>query len=555
MKRIVWSIASIIVLSVVAFFAVGGRQGALLLYVRYFLRSEAAPTQQVSWNPGPATAPALAPGAKRRPNIVVIVADDLGSNDISFYGGGVAGGAAPTPNIDSIARNGVSFAAGYAGNATCSPSRAAMMTGRYATRFGFEFTSVPVEFARVVGSHAAPDALRQPIFHAERESKTPPYEKMGLPASEITIAKLLQGAGYQTLHLGKWHLGEAPEFRPNAHGFDETLGFFAGASMYLPENDPGVVNSKQAFDPIDKFLWAAHPYYVRFNQSEPFKPASYMTDYLTDEAIKAIAANRNRPFFLYLAYNAPHTPLQAAKADYDALPQINDHTLRVYAAMIRGLDRNIGRVLAALKAEGLADDTLVVFTSDNGGAHYIGLDDLNKPYRGWKATFFEGGVHVPFFMSWPGILPKGLTYDPPVSHFDIFATAAAAAGVAVPADRVIDGANLVPFVTGTKAGRPHDTLFWRSGPYRVVQAGDWKLQITDLPKQDWLYNLKADPGEKRNLAAAEPAKVQQLKVLLAAFEKEQAAPLWPALIEAPITLDKPLNRPQTKDDAYIYWSN
>jgi arylsulfatase A-like enzyme len=148
-----------------------------------------------------------------------------------------------------------------------------------------------------------------------------------------------------------------------------------------------------------------------------------------------------------------------------------------------------------------------------------------------------------------------VTYDPPVSHFDIFATAAAAAGVAVPADRVIDGANLVPFVTGAKGGRPHDTLFWRSGPYRVVQAGDWKLQITELPLQDWLYNLKADPGEKNNLAAAEPARVQALKALLAAWEKEQAAPLWPALVEAPITLDKPMNRPWTKDDAYVYWSN
>ena len=555
MKRIAFSVIGIALLGVLGFFAVGGRQGILLLYVKHFIRHEAGPAQPVTWTAGPATAPPLPSGEKRRPNIVVIVADDLGSNDISFYGGGVAGGAVPTPNIDSIARNGVNFAAGYAGNATCSPSRAALLTGRYATRFGFEFTAVPVQFARVVGGHSAPGALRQPIYHAELESQTPPYERMGLPVSEITIAKLLQSAGYRTLHLGKWHLGEAPEFRPNAHGFDDSLNFLAGASMYLPENDPGVVNSKQEFDPIDKFLWAAHPHHLRFNQSEPFKPAGYLTDYLTDEAIKAIAANRNRPFFLYLAYNAPHTPLQAAKADYDALPQIKDPTLRVYAAMIRSLDRNIGRVLDALKAQGLADDTLVVFTSDNGAAHYIGLDDLNKPYRGWKATFFEGGIHVPFFMSWPGTLPRGATYDQPVSHFDIFATAAAAASVAGPADRIIDGTNLVPFVTGAAGTRPHDKLFWRSGPYRVVHAGDWKLQITDLPKQDWLYNLKDDPGEKRNLAAAVPAKVQELKALLAAFEKEQAPPLWPALIEAPVTLDKPMNRPQAKDDAYVYWSN
>ena len=555
MKRVLLGIALIAVIGAVSFFAVGGREGALLLYVKHFLRQEASPTQPVAWKAGPATAPAPAPGAKRRPNIVVIVADDLGSNDISFYGGGVADGAVPTPNIDSIARNGVNFASGYAGNATCSPSRAAMMTGRYATRFGFEFTSVPISFARVVGGHAAPDALRPVIYHAERESAMPSYEQLGVPPSEITIAKLLRGAGYRTLHLGKWHLGEAAPFRPNAAGFDDSLGFYAAASMYLPEDDPGVVNSRQAFDPIDRFLWAAHPFHVRFNGSEPFKPARYMTDYLTDEAIKAIAANRHRPFFLYLAYNAPHTPLQAAKADYDALAQIKDPTLRVYAAMIRALDRSVGRVLEALKAQGLADDTLVVFTSDNGGAHYVGLDDLNKPYRGWKATFFEGGVHVPFFMSWPGTLPRGVTYDQPVSHFDIFATAAGAAGVAVPADRAIDGVDLVPFVTGARGSRPHDALFWRSGPYRVVQAGNWKLQLTERPLQDWLYDLKADPGEKNNLAAAQPAKVQELKALLAAWEKEQAAPLWPALIEAPVTLDKPLNRPQAKDDAYVYWSN
>jgi arylsulfatase A-like enzyme len=158
-------------------------------------------------------------------------------------------------------------------------------------------------------------------------------------------------------------------------------------------------------------------------------------------------------------------------------------------------------------------------------------------------------------MRWPGRIPAGVTYAQPVSHFDIFATAAAAAGVALPADRVIDGVDVVPFVTGTATGRPHEMLFWRSGPYRVVQADDWKLQVTERPPQDWLYNLKDDPGEKHNLAAAEPARVQELKARLAAFDKEQAPPLWPALVEAPITLDKPLGRPQSADDAYVYWSN
>ncbi len=555
MRRLVIVLIGLLLVAAVGFFAIGGRQGMLLLYVKHFIRKEAAATQTVAWGAGPEASPAPAPAARRRPNIVLIVADDLGINDVSFYGGGVAGGTVPTPNIDSIAKEGVNFSAGYAGNATCSPSRAALLTGRYATRFGFEFTAVPVEFARLVGGHSAPGMLREPIYHADRESSTPPYEQMGLPPSEITIAKLLSGAGYRTLHLGKWHLGEVQAMQPNAHGFDDSLAFLAGASMYLPENDPGVVNSRQQFDPIDRFLWAAHPYHLQFNQGAAFKPGGYLTDYLTDEALRAIAANRTRPFFLYLAYNAPHTPLQATRDDYEALPQIKDPTLRVYAAMIRALDRNVGRVLGALKAQGLADDTLVIFTSDNGGAHYLGLDDLNRPYRGWKATFFEGGVRVPFFMRWPARIPAGTSYAEPVSHFDIFATAAAAAGAAVPADRVIDGVDLLPFVKGESTGRPHEALYWRSGPYRVVQTGLWKLQITEAPRRDWLFDLRDDPGERTNLAEREPALVGQLKARLAVFEREQSPPLWPALFEVPVTLDQPLNRPQSKDDAYIYWSN
>lgn len=553
MKRLAIALIGVLLIGVAGFVAVGGRQGLLLLYVKHVVRKEAAATQPVEWGKQEVSAAPSATG--RRPNIVVIVADDLGINDLNFFGGGVAGGAVPTPHIDSIARDGVNFVAGYSGNATCSPSRAALLTGRYGTRIGFEFTAVPVEFARVVGGHSAPGSLREPIYHAERERLMPPYEQMGLPASEVTIAKLLAGAGYRTLHLGKWHLGEAAAMQPNAHGFHDSLGFFAGASMYLPENDPGVVNSRQSFDPIDQFLWAAHPYYLRFNQGGPFKPGGYLTDYLTDEVIRAIAANRTRPFFMYLAYNAPHTPLQATRADFDALPQIKDPTLRVYAAMVRALDRNVGRVLEALEAQGLADDTLVIFTSDNGGAHYVGLDDLNRPYRGWKATFFEGGIRVPFFMRWPGRIAAATTFDEPVSHFDVFSTVAAAAGVAVPADRVIDGVDLLPFVNGSRNGPPHEALFWRSGPYRAVREGPWKLQITELPRQDWLFNLRDDPGEKNNLAAREPARVARLKERLAAFERDQAQPLWPALIEAPITLDQPLNRPQSKDDAYIYWSN
>jgi arylsulfatase A-like enzyme len=552
MKRFAWGLTLVVVLLGLAFVAVGGRMGALLLFAKYGLHTDAAPNQAVHWST--ASAGPKAGDGPRPPNIVLIVADDLGYNDLSINGGGVAGDAVPTPNINSIAANGIRFNRSYAGNATCSPSRAALLTGRYPTRFGFEFTSVPLTFSRVIASSKS-TGIHPTIYHAEREQAMPAYEAQGVPTSEISIARLLKQSGYRTLHVGKWHLGENQQFRPNAHGFDQSLGFLAGGSMFLPEDDPQVVNAQQEFDPIDKFLWAVAPFGVRFNDSEPFKPRGYMTDYLTDEALQAIKANREQPFFLYLAYNAPHTPLQATKADYDALPQINDHTRRVYGGMIRSLDRNIGRVLDELKQQGLDDNTLVIFTSDNGGANYIGLDGLNHPYRGWKATFFEGGVRVPLFMQWPGKIAAGSHFDEAVSHFDIFATAAAAAKAALPSDRIIDGVDLLPFAQGKQQGAPHEQLFWRSGAYQAVQAGDWKLQVNATQQLDWLYNIKDDPTEQHNLASALPEQVQALKSRLASFNQAQQAPLWPAVLEAPILIDKPMNRPQSADDAFIYWSN
>ena len=335
MKRFLTAVVLLALVLVGAFFAIGGRQGVILLIAR-FNSPHVEPNRPVTWMPGPATAEARG----KQPNVILIVADDLGFNDVSFYGGG----RVPTPNIDRIGKEGVNFPAGYAGNATCAPSRAALMTGRYPTRFGFEFTPAPVGFARVIG-HFEDGAPVKPIYHEEREVDVPAFEDEGLPTSEITIANLLRGGGYHTIHLGKWHLGETPRFRPEAHGFDESLGFYSGASLFMDPADPDAVNAKQDFDPIDMFLWAALPYGVRYNGSDMFRPKGHMTDYLTDEALKAIEANRNRPFFMYLAYNAPHTPLQATREDYEAVTGIADHTERTYAAMIRSLDRNVGRVL------------------------------------------------------------------------------------------------------------------------------------------------------------------------------------------------------------------
>ena len=516
------------------------------------LRDPIGPNQPVVWQPGPAT-PA-APAGARPPNIVVILADDLGWNDLTFGGGGVANGAVPTPRIDSLARDGVSFRAGYTGNATCAPSRAAIMTGRYPTRFGFEFTPAPKAFMRLV-AHWSQDSPRPPIYHDEREKDVPSLADEGLPESEITIAELLRGAGYRTLGLGKWHLGESPQFRPDSQGFDQFLGFLPGASMYLDKDDPNAVNSVQDFDPIDQFLWANLTWSVRMNGGPRFEPAGYMTDYLADEAVKAIEANRNRPFFLYLAFNAPHTPLQATRADYDALPQITNHTLRVYAAMIRALDRGVGKVLDALAKNGLDENTLVVFTSDNGGANYVGLPDLNKPFRGWKMTFFEGGVHAPFFVRWPARLPAGGHFDEPVAHVDVFATAAGAAGVPLPADRKYDGVNLIPYARGEAQGPPHRSLFWRSGGYRTLLADGWKLQVSEQPKQTWLFDLRDDPTEQREVAAQNPEKLRELETALAAEEAQMVKPLWPSLIEGPIPVDHPLGVPDSPDDTVVYWAN
>ncbi|MBC7505033.1 MAG: sulfatase-like hydrolase/transferase [Sandarakinorhabdus sp.] len=535
----------------------------LRLHMAGWMAGPVAANQPVAWAHGPA-APAA---GQRPPNIILIMADDLGINDISLTGTGAGG--VKTPNIDAIGEQGVTFTNGYAGNATCAPSRAALMTGRYATRFGYEFTPTdpnvpswfPIKqfrvdhlFARNI-AHSDGDSPHKPIFDEAAAARSALPGGKGMPASEITIAEQLQARGYHTIHLGKWHLGEAPGMRPEQQGFDESLGFMIGGMKFLPEGDLNVVNSKQEFDPIDQYLWANLPFAVQFNGGPRFAPDRYMTDYLTEGALAAIRANRNRPFFLYLAYNAPHTPLQALKSDYDALPQINDNRLRVYAAMIRAVDRGVGRVMAELKAQGLDRNSIVVFSSDNGGANYIGLPDINKPYRGWKATFFEGGTKVPFMMRWPGKIAAGTRYASPISHFDIYATVSAAAGAPLPTDRVIDGVDILPFVNGAAVGVPHQTLFWRSGAYRVVRDGDWKLQSLDLPRKSLLYDLRADPTEQNDVAAANPAKVGELLGKLQAHDAQQLPPAWESLVKAPIAIDRPAGTSAVPGETYIYWSN
>ena len=498
----------------------------------------------IEWAQGPT----IAPAGKRPPNVILIVADDLGVNDISLYGGGVAGGAVPTPNIDSIAKQGVSFANGYAANATCSPSRAALMTGRYPTRFGFEFTSIPAAFASNL-AHSGGDSPYPTIYHEELNQDLPAYADMGVPNAEIMLPEVLKAKGYHNIHIGKWHLGEAKPLRPTSQGFDESLGMRSGGDLFMAEDDPQVVNAKLPWDPIDRFLWANLPYAVYWGDSQRFRPKGHLTDYFTDNALAAIEANKNRPFFMYLAYNAPHTPLQALKPDYDALPQIKDHTQRVYGAMMRQLDRRVGDVLQKLRDTGLEGNTLVIFTSDNGGAWYTGIKDHNTPYRGHKGTFFEGGIRVPMMMRWPGEIAPGTVRNDVAQHLDMFATIAAATGANLPSDRQMDSFNL--FGTGPK----REITFWRSGHYRAVRQGDWKLQVSSRPDKVWLFNLAIDPTEQVNLAAKDPARVAELRKLIEAQNAGLPRPLWPGLLEAAIRIDVPLNAPWKKDQEYVYWAN
>ncbi|MDO9126673.1 MAG: sulfatase-like hydrolase/transferase, partial [Parvibaculum sp.] len=220
------------------------------------------------------------------------------------------------------------------------------------------------------------------------------------------------------------------------------------------------------------------------------------------------------------------------------------------------LDRGVGKIKQALRDNGLEENTIVIFTSDNGGAGYVGLPDLNKPYRGWKASFFEGGIHVPFFMKWPARIAPGTAYDRPVAHVDIFSTVAAAAGAVPAGDRIIDGINLIPQVTDANAADPGRSLYWRSGHYKVLLSGGWKLQTSERPKKNWLYNLDTDPTERNNLADAEPERLAAMMAMLAEIDARQSEPAWPALIEAPIMIDRPLGgAPRGPEDEYVFWAN
>ena len=559
-------LSAIAVLLIIVGFAGWQQRVELLVWVAPKLleiTNPVAENRALSWSQGPEVA--SQDPADRPPNIVLIVTDDMGFNDISLYNGGAGDGTLQTPSIDALAEQGVSFTNGYAANAVCAPSRASIMTGRYSTRFGFEFTPFYKTGVTIFRWMEELQPSEIPLFLDEANAATmKPIGELGLPPAEITIAELLKQQGYYTAHVGKWHLGSVDGMVATKQGFDDSLEL--KGVLYLPEDHPDVVNAKVQGDRIDRMVWATGTYSATFNglgnPGEQFKPKGYLTDYYTDQAVEVIENNRHRPFFLYLAHWGVHNPLQASREDYDALSHIADHRLRVYSAMIRAVDRSVARVTQSLEDNGLADNTLIILTSDNGGAGYIGLPNVNKPYRGWKLNHFEGGTHVPFMAKWPAQINPGTSMDAPIHHNDIYSTIAAAAGAQVPQDRKIDGVDLLPYIRNEVEGEPHQTLFWREGHQQAVLHKGWKLISAEqsnlpqpAPRAKWLFNLALDPTEQNNLAADNLEKVAELETLLAAHNAEQVEPLWPSVFNAPQLIDKTSNEPFEEGDEFIYWPN
>ena len=520
--------------------------GLALLPIAININNPVAENQEIDW-------PIAGSDLKEdKPNIILILADDLGFNDVSYYNGGAADGSLLTPHIDSLAKEGVAFLNGYAASPVCSPSRAAIMTGRYSSRYGFEFTPYPAQAAKIM------NLLREDGELGTINLEDVQWDEVGLtvgglPNEEITIAEMLKENGYYTAHIGKWHLGGFTDgMMPNDQGFDDSL--MLNSSLYFPKNHPDIVNAK-IDSAIEDMVWASSQYAASFNGSEPFQPGGYITDYYTDEAVKVIDNNKDRPFFLYLGHFAPHNPLQSLKKDYEKHSHMENHTLQVYAGMIEALDRSIGKIVSTLEKNGLTENTLIIFASDNGGAGYIGLDDINKPYRGWKLTHFEGGMHIPFFAKWPAKIKKNMRYDKRIHHTDIFSTILGAANIEPPKEITIDGVNLIPFLTNEKRGEPHETLYWKNVTYQAIIHDNWKLMRSKYPKKkEYLYNLGKDPYEQNNLAMSEPEMKSLLHEKLNIHIGSMPEPSWPQSVFMPVVIDKPQTK-YKEGDELIYWPN
>lgn len=413
-------------------------------------------------------------GAEKKPNFLVILSDDVGWAEYGFQGAKDI----PTPNIDSIAKNGVRFTQGYVSGPYCSPTRAGFITGRYQTRFGHEFNSVA--------------------------------DKVGLALTETTMPQRLKSLGYATCAVGKWHLGGRPENRPMKRGFDEFYGTIANTPFFHPTRFvDSRISPKEQKIADDNF---------------------YTTEAYAERTVDWIQKHKAEPWFVYLPFNAQHAPLEAPQKYLDRFPNIKNEKRRTFAAMMSAMDDAVGRVLGTIRELGQEENTLVVFFSDNGGPTNQ-TTSSNVPLRGFKASTWEGGVRVPFSMQWKGKLPADKTYEHPIIQLDLLPTMLAAAGAEIDPAWKLDGVNLVPYLTGENAGKPHETLYWRFGEQWAIRHGDWKLVAGRGAKEPGLYNLASDISEAKNLAAAQPEKAKELRDLWDKWNAEQApasAPETPA---------------------------
>ncbi|UXP32049.1 sulfatase-like hydrolase/transferase [Reichenbachiella agarivorans] len=416
---------------------------------------------------------------KDRPNVLIIVSDDQGWGDVGFNGGTDI----PTPNLDALAADGVSFEAGYASHPYCSPSRAGLLSGRYQQHFGHE-CNIPY-------TTAGPED--------------------GLPLDELLLSELLQQKGYRTCAVGKWHLGDDEKFWPSHRGFDDWYGFFGGGSDYW-----GALNGK---DPVHGVLRDGTPV--------ARDSITYLTDDFSREAISYIDryAESDDPFFMYLAYNAPHAPIQATQEYIDQVAHIEEGARAAYAAMVVGMDQGIGRVIDKLKETGEYDNTLIVFYSDNG-AHTHGAS--SAPYRGHKGMLFEGGIRVPFLISWPKGIEGGQRYEAPIFALDVFPTVLAAAHLQAPKSKSLDGVDLLPYLNGVENEEPHEVLFWRysGGAGYAVRKDNYKLVMSAYKEKTFLFDLESDPYEHNDLSAEQPEKVQELLAAYMEWNRENVVPKW-----------------------------
>lgn len=426
------------------------------------------------------------PGAMP-PSFIIFCTDDQGIGDLGVYGAADI----PTPNLDALAASGVRFTNWYSASPVCSPSRAALLTGRYPARTGVER-----------------------ILPSARNTS-------GLFRSEVTIAKALQGIGYRTGVFGKWHLGSSSESRPNAQGFDEFYGFHAGCIDYYSH----IMYWEQ---PAQHDLW--------HNDSEVWENGTYFTDIITRESLRFLSENRSRPFFLYVAYNAPHYPLHAPREYMERFAHLERHR-QLQAAMVATVDDSVGRILTQLRKLGLTENTMVFFQSDNGatiekrelldGSGEFFHGGSNAPYRGFKGGLYEGGIRMPAVLSWPGSLPAGRVVNGIGCAIDVLPTFLAAAGAKPPAGKVIDGKNVLPMARG-EAPSPHESLFWKYGTQVALRRGSWKVILKGKESFEenahlpaiFLANLEKDPNEMRNLAAEQPEILQQMTTLARKMEQD-----------------------------------